>query len=75
MTKKYIVHPDWVGSKIGASRQYIDCNTLIRLYGINPSECICDRGYNLKGLDLDKYVHLYPDYHGIYKIPKEKNND
>jgi hypothetical protein len=38
--KKYLVIPDYVKSKNDGQKHYITAKELIRLYGVNPKECV-----------------------------------
>lgn len=40
MKPKYLIIPDYVRSKNDNDRHFITAKDLIRLYGVNPKECV-----------------------------------
>ena len=69
--KKYALHPGYVFSKNDGDRHYIGGPELARLYGVELDECITIRrhhSYIISG--ASRYIHLYPDYNGHYKLPE-----
>jgi hypothetical protein len=67
IAKRYLVTPDVVQSKRDGQYHYIDAPRLMRLYGVDPAECIVAptnrRGWNPpKGL-----IVLRPRHHGDYR--------
>lgn len=74
MKKKYVI---WAGTvdNIEGKREWVDCDKLCELYGVNPKECLMVHDIHD---DLDKYsikliercIHLYPRNDGNYKVPK-----
>lgn len=69
--KKYLIIGDWITSQTDGDWHYISAENLIRLYGVDPAECIIysDKKREL-GLDpnLDLIV-LRPRYDGNYRLP------
>lgn len=67
--KKYAIHPGEITSKNDGDVHYISEKQLIRLYQVNPNDCI-----NWKDAEgkYEDYIHLYPNYDGNYNI-KELN--
>lgn len=63
----YAVHPDWVTSQHDGDEHFINFTQLCQLYGICPDEAFVWSDQSL--LDPYNYVHLYPDYYGMYRIP------
>lgn len=72
---KYAVHPGWITSKNDAEWHYIGVAQLVRLYELRHNEYIVwdekdPRTY--AGRIYEEYVHLYPNYHGLYGRPDAK---
>jgi hypothetical protein len=73
MMPKYIVVPGHVSSRHDSQHHYIDAPTLMRLYKVDPKECIVryrdhrDAAYDFDALDL---IELRPRYDGNYEVPK-----
>lgn len=72
--KKYLVIGGEVISRHDGQRHYVSAQQLVRLYGLNPSQCILveevdpSRAYGYrKGM-----VRLYPRYDGDYTLPTRK---
>ena len=65
--KKYVVHPGWITSKNDGDRHFVSSNALVRLYGVNPSECMIK--YPTSAPAPEGMIHLYPDYSGEYLVP------
>ena len=65
MQRKYLVQPGWVRSQNDWDRHYIDARTLMRLYGVDPSECTVGRGAGLR----PGAIVLAPRYDGNYSLP------
>lgn len=64
---KYAVYPGTTVSRNDGQRHYITFEQLVRLYGVNPRECIdCSRPTN--GFKLDGLIPLTPRYNGNYEI-------
>jgi hypothetical protein len=69
---KYVIHPGYVPSKTDRNRHHIGAHMLMRLYHVNPAECVIDDGFpNLWPADA---IHLYPNYHGDYTLPESRND-
>lgn len=67
--KKYIMHPGWVLSHRDGDRHYVRGADLIRLYKLDPAECIVAwQPADLHGIDVNAYTHLYPDPSGRYAL-------
>lgn len=73
--KKYLVIGGYVHSKNDGHRHYIPASTLVRLYGVNPHDCLmADRNEVdrvLMGIDPMKrslLVRLLPRYDGNYSL-------
>lgn len=68
---KYVIFPGPVTSGNDGDVHFIDAPTLIRLYKVDPKECVIyhsderDFGKSFKGL-----ITLHPRYDGNYEIPK-----
>lgn len=72
MNPKYIVLPGWVYSKNDGDRHFISGEQLIRLYGVNPKECLIVReGQEVGRFRQADQIILEPDYSGEYKLPLE----
>lgn len=73
---KYAIHPGWVVSKNDGDNHYINYSQLIRLYGLNPNECI-NWEFDSIGRNPRNYKHFYPNYHGDYELEvgQEVRND
>lgn len=68
---KFVVIPGRMMSRSDEDIHYIDAPTLMRLYKVDPNECIVkhnderDRYHNFDGL-----IALRPRYDGDYRLPK-----
>ncbi len=78
---KYAVHPDYVVSRNDADVHHIDANSLIRLYGVDPRECVViDKektnartyAHLMRCADEDGLIHLRPRFDGNYVTPEPK---
>ena len=69
---KYVVIPGKILSRNDEDIHFIDAPTLMRLYKVDPDECIVkhnderDRYHNFDGL-----IELRPSYRGNYELPKK----
>ena len=64
MKKLYCIHPSEVTSKTDGDRHFIGYDQLVRLYGLDPRDCVHqDR---VRPEHYSNYVHLYPRYNGDY---------
>lgn len=67
---KYVVHPGWVTSAHDGDRHYIEFYQLVRLYGVNPIECIdASSAHAMLGWSDEVWAtfkHLNPRYDGNY---------
>ena len=71
--EKYAIHPGNIESKHDGDIHWIGYGQLIKLYGVDPKECFCWGNQDLFSHGrLEKYVHLYPDFDGKYKLPLDK---
>lgn len=71
-TIKYIVYPDWVTSQHDGDRHFIGLHQLIRLYRVNPSECIDGASSRVCGInseDFKRLIELKPRHDGNYALP------
>jgi hypothetical protein len=62
-----VIHPGWVVSINDGDRHFIGYGVLIRLYGLNPSECV-DYS-NTQGWSRERLAaaaHFYPSREGNY---------
>ena len=70
--KKFIVVGDFITSKNDGDRHFVSAEKLVRLYGLNPQECILKDQrhypYGFKGLESDGIIVLYPRYDGNYEV-------
>ncbi len=68
--KKYIVCPGEVKSKSDGDLHYIGPYVLMKLYGVEPHECIIvDNPVSSAGLNWQDYVVLRPRTDGNYSLP------
>ena len=72
--KKFVCCGDYVISKTDGQRHYISASKLVKLYRLDPGECILSDhyartwvSYNVDST-VEKLIFLYPDYYGNYKI-------
>jgi len=66
--KKYVICPGWIVSQNDGDRHFITAQQLIRLYGVNPKECIVRRERD-NVLPWHKELKwLRPKYNGDYQI-------
>ena len=68
MKKKYLLRPGYVVSKNDGDLHYINYITLIRLYKVDPMECINITDPKIREIDIEKLIWLRPDYHGRYSL-------
>jgi hypothetical protein len=71
---KYVVYPDYVISKNDGDRHYINSGMLMRLYNVNPKECVVYSRYAVTG-QYNGLIPLKVKYNGNYVIPKVKIKD
>ena len=63
---KYAVYPGFVTSRYDGDLHYVDSNSLMRLHGVVPQECIVVRGrHSLRGL-RKRLISLFPREDGHY---------
>lgn len=70
---KYLVVPGYIESKNDSNRHYINANKLMRLYNVNPNDCLIYKKES-RGIDFKDYHVLGVDYQGKYQIPNEVRN-
>lgn len=78
--KRYVIVPGYIKSKSDGDIHFIDAPTLIRLYKVDPKECVIaqvQKNDELKiTFELPSYdrslIRLGPRYHGDYTIPEEQ---
>lgn len=71
MTKKWLVLSDYIISRNDGDRHLISCQQLVKLYGVNPKECVFGRigdGKKYPNLPI-----LAPRYDGDYTLPVTSN--
>lgn len=69
--KKWLIMSDFVTSKTDGQRHFISADKLIKLYGVNPDECIIlAHPTHTNGYDLEKLIILSPRYDGNYTLPE-----
>lgn len=66
---RYVLHPGYVISKHDRQKHFISCTRLAKLYGVNIRQCIHIDKTGHREQEGD--VHLWPDYHGNYKIDRQ----
>lgn len=65
--KRFLVFPGHVFSKNDGDRHYIGAGDLMRLYGVNPRDCLVVRSLtDLIGIKRADYTELRPRYDGNY---------
>ena len=73
MSKKYILHPGFIESITDGQKHYITSDNLMRLYGVNPKECVTFIPYR-QYPNQDKLIQLHPNIYGDYILPKGDDN-
>jgi hypothetical protein len=63
---KYCMHGGWVKSRHDGDQHYVSAVRLIRLYGLDPKECVVSIKQFMEREDL---IHLHPRYDGNYRLP------
>ena len=75
--KKYILFPGYVYSMHDGDRHFIGAKHLIKLYKIDPQECIIYKDeHSLQGYSpgqLESMICLYPKSDGNYTIDNQIN--
>jgi len=67
--RNYLLLGGWVSSKSDGELHYVSATKLLRLYGLDPRECILVNDFNgssLRGVDLTSLIVLGPRFHGDY---------
>ena len=68
---KYVIHPGKIISQRDGDVHYLSFGRLIRLYALNPRDCICATDGKDRSNHYPKgVIHLYPDYCGDYRLKK-----
>ena len=74
--KKFILVGGLIRSKNDNQYNYVKASSLLILYGLKLNDCILTNDDNYKrdvrGLNLDEFIILYPLYKGNYKEVLEK---
>jgi hypothetical protein len=68
---KYAIHTGYVSSGDGQTH-YIGFGSLVRLYGLNPDDCVLwdhSRPETWRGRNESDYIHLHPRADGNYVAP------
>lgn len=71
----YAIHPGYIYSRADGDRHFITGKELIRLYGVNPRECIIvdyDEIVEMRG-NNEMFIHLYPRSSGNYELGIDKS--
>lgn len=66
MKPKYIVYPGYCISKTDGDKHWISADKLMRLYQVDPKECIVSVPWKESPQDL---IPLRPKYDGNYTLP------
>lgn len=66
MKRKYMVHPGSVYSKRDNQLHYITSNQLIKLYAVDPKDCVISPPHFFDPENDDGYIHLFPRNDGNY---------
>lgn len=78
MKRLNAIHPGWISSRNDGDWHYITYNKLIRLYNLNPRDCVLwdDKvPATFIGRNKDNYKHFYPLYSGDYHLYEGKGNE
>lgn len=74
---KYVVHPGWVISQSDGQRHWVGYPRLVRLYGVNPKECIDAQSQaGTLGFSTSQWAklkHLFPSRTGNYTLREDSN--
>ena len=73
VSARYAVHPGFIISKHDRQRHYIGFRDLVRHFKVSSADCIVwdeSDPRTTHGRQWTDYVHLFPDYHGRYEVPK-----
>lgn len=65
---RYALHPGWIPSKNDGDWHYINCQDLMRLYGVPANLCISWHSRPRYRGEEESFVHLFPDYDGKYDL-------
>jgi hypothetical protein len=65
---RYVIHPGTI--VVSGQRKFISATALIKLYGINETECYCLKTEHEKAMFRPRHddVHLYPKISGDYHL-------
>lgn len=67
-----MLHSGTITSQHDREEHYIPAHKLIRLYGLDPSECVIEPRNPIlaeRSHDLKEFIHLYPRGNGDYVLP------
>jgi len=66
MEKKYLIYPGRIISQADGQLHFIKAKELMKLYAVNPMECVVNSRFNhIPKKDL---INLHPRYYGDYKV-------
>ena len=70
---RFVLHPGLVPSANDGDHNYVGAPMLAHLYGVPLKECIVIRDdQDLRGQDLDAYLHLYPKRYGYIRVTAQE---
>lgn len=76
MGKRYMVCPGYVYSRSDSDRHWISADRLIRLYGVNPAECIVSTSETeRRGTWAADLIRLAPKWDGDYSLPEPREGE
>lgn len=76
MIKKYSVHSGWVTSWVDGERHFISSGKLIKLYGVQPDECVIMRRAQVRVHGLAQNLKpLFPRHDGRYQSQGDKERE
>lgn len=76
MIFKYLVLPGYVASHRDNDRHFITAERLMKLYKVDPMDCLVAYEYDgtgkYYGIDVSNLIKLRPQHSGNYKLPDKK---
>lgn len=72
--KRFIIYPGYVYGVDKKDRTKVGFLTLVRLYGLDPEECIDSSDLAVAeaaGIDVSKMFRLYPTFISNLEVPAE----
>lgn len=77
MEKKYLIFPGYVTSSNDGERHHISAYRLIKLYRVNPAECVIydgrqDKTRGTRREEESNLIQLYPRSSGVYEVPQQQ---